>query len=630
MTKEYIDSLVSKRLKDLDIEYVFDKKYDVLFDFNSKYPSVNSKNIIDIPVWDLIKNIIYFKTDIWSDFDEVSKKIDSFCHAFDTLERDDLIATFSFIEDLRRCNDDGMVSKYLLEKSKIKEIFFMKTLRSRIDIADDFFVELLTSFKANLIKSNIDIDAYLDFFFSNDENYMIVKNLMYLYLYYVDYVENMDAMEDARNTCKELAVGLNASVRKKRLESTLTSELINRYELKNIFSYLDEINTFLRGCEKEEKRFKKELSKERDFLISAIEKLEKDLKNDEISDAGFYAKMIKNPEIRCAVLEFIYEHNCIYCSNLNEYLAKLNKNSKVQYQALLKEFDFEVDDLAIESIMNNDIDDVKLMLGFLIRVLNFNQDVSFEILKVSNLDRINSIRELSVKGVLSPAFLRINTTLFDLGDNSYNILMSNIELINSYNLNPSIFYNSIYVLLNSSELLKKNLDYLVEYDLLKYIKTTSNYNFLLSNDLVTSIDKILELGYEKFLKCNLGILNYNTINRLYVLKELNVPVDSIEDFEKVLTEKFYVDDNSVEECLYNCLPYRKEIDLFMEPSELNNFKNTNRTYSFGGINVSINKVKRLLDEGKSLYNAIFYGMILNDDEYETVIDTLKPYTYKKN
>ena len=38
---------------------------------------------------------------------------------------------------------------------------------------------------------------------------------------------------------------------------------------------------------------------------------------------------------------------------------------------------------------------------------------------------------------------------------------------------------------------------------------------------------------------------------------------------------------------------------------------------------------RLIDEGYDTYDALFYNMNLSDSDYDSIINDLKPYTYKK-
>ena len=634
MTREVIEELVQKRLLELDKKFVHDKKYTTLLEFNKKYPVINSGNFTSIPIWEIIKYLVYFKTDIWSDFDEVSSKIDGFSSFFDDLSTNIISKTnplanrLEILSMLSECDDASIVASYLKEKSSIKEKLLLKKLSPNFEDCG-VPIDVLKTFKIELGISKIDIDALVEFFFVDKETLPFIDYMIHAYLFTRDYEVNMKTVEDTKKMTEEICRGMNASGYKKKAVSAMTNHLLETYKMKTVFGYFNQINNFLRSCERDESQFNKMNAKEKSALINALEMLDRDMKREEIPNASQYFKLIKNPEVRCAFMEFIYEHNSRYCDSLDEELSQLNKNSKVHYQALLREFGFDTDELNIEGIMNNDIDDVREMLRVLIRVFEFSNEVAFNILKVTDLERIYAICSLDGKGILTSAFIRTNSYLFDLADESFNILTSNVELIKSFNFNPSNFVSSIYVLLDNTGILKNNLEIIYNYDLFKYLKTTNNYSFLLSNGLSSKIDKILELGYENYLKEDLGILNYDTIDRLYVLKSLNIPVDSIDDFRKILTDRFYVDDSEISNCISNALDYNEKFTVTIPLDDLNTFKDTNRTYSIGGVKVSINKVNRLLEEGKSFYDAIFYGMILSDDEYQLVIDALKPYVKKK-
>ena len=62
-----------------------------------------------------------------------------------------------------------------------------------------------------------------------------------------------------------------------------------------------------------------------------------------------------------------------------------------------------------------------------------------------------------------------------------------------------------------------NLKILNDYGLLKYLKNVDNLSFLRDINLVSKIDKFLELGYESFLENDLGILNLSNLKRLDIL-----------------------------------------------------------------------------------------------------------------
>ena len=53
------------------------------------------------------------------------------------------------------------------------------------------------------------------------------------------------------------------------------------------------------------------------------------------------------------------------------------------------------------------------------------------------------------------------------------------------------------VILSDADLLKQNIKSLKEYSLFKNIKKCESYSFLISDDRVDKMDKVLELGFEK-------------------------------------------------------------------------------------------------------------------------------------
>ena len=52
------------------------------------------------------------------------------------------------------------------------------------------------------------------------------------------------------------------------------------------------------------------------------------------------------------------------------------------------------------------------------------------------------------------------------------------------------------------------------------------------------------------------------------------------------------------------------------------------SYSINGIIISSNKVKRLLEQGYDIYDALFYNTLLSEDEYSQITENIKQYRYE--
>ena len=174
------------------------------------------------------------------------------------------------------------------------------------------------------------------------------------------------------------------------------------------------------------------------------------------------------------------------------------------------------------------------------------------------------------------------------------------------------------------------------------MKTGLNYNFLSNKDLASSIDVLLELGYESYLEEDIELLNYaNYFKRLQVLKSLNMPVSSKEELLSILTtEKFFIADDALDSYIYNATPYNLPTRVTVIPEakkknpdieRLADYQETIRTYNVGGVIFSKNKTHKNLSliatSGKTS-DRLLYGLtkdtILTDEEFASVANIIAP------
>ena len=168
---------------------------------------------------------------------------------------------------------------------------------------------------------------------------------------------------------------------------------------------------------------------------------------------------------------------------------------------------------------------------------------------------------------------------------------------------------------------------------------TTHTGSLVQEVPLTGIDTLLELGYETALVEDLSILNYqNNFKRLYLLKILNIPVESIGELKQVLSsEKFIVPTDTIDSYLYNAnISQEKQPDLEIIPSEfLSEYSASSRTYNINGILISKNKVKRNiqnLDESISSANFLTFlttNSILSDEEFSILKSSITKHSSEK-
>ena len=95
---------------------------------------------------------------------------------------------------------------------------------------------------------------------------------------------------------------------------------------------------------------------------------------------------------------------------------------------------------------------------------------------------------------------------------------------------------------------ERNLDILKLYKLLDGINKLDSFEIFKCNELYSRIDLLLELGYEKLLESNVGLLNadISDIKKLYILKSLGMLPSDMNEVVNILSNKeflSYVDDS---------------------------------------------------------------------------------------
>ena len=187
-------------------------------------------------------------------------------------------------------------------------------------------------------------------------------------------------------------------------------------------------------------------------------------------------------------------------------------------------------------------------------------------------------------------------------------------------------------------LIKKNIQILKDYQLFEKIVQSNSKEFMIEEDLDKKIDRILELGLETYLQQDLNLLNQDidSFKRIIILKRLNIPIEDISELYSILeNKKFVISNQDIDNYIFDANKYsNKQIEncnLSKQEfiSSLEEFKNTELTYSFDGVFISKNKVIRNINNiendnlsNKNQLDAVISETILDDFEYEKIITCL--------
>ena len=410
-------------------------------------------------------------------------------------------------------------------------------------------------------------------------------------------------------------------------EDIVYQERITKKIQKHIQYVYDQLNTLFKYNEK--------LKRKESSRLAKIDKKEHPLKefintletttNTEITN--FQEMIEKLPEyLRLDALKLIYMHNEKIYSDIDIKHKELSNNKKIKYQSLLNSYNINY---LSSSLLRISYEDLNKSLQ-LLKKFNLDNNTIIYILENSSLSIIEEINLYLERNIINKKLIK-NNYLILLPSIEHSNLTNNIKVLEKENINPNSFIASAKILLIDNTLFSTNIEVLKKYNLLNSMKSTSNYNFLKEKDLISIIDKLLELGMEKFLEENLGLLNNKKLDRLYILKALNIKINTNDELKSYLSLKnFYVDDENIFKYIHNgIIPISDDEGTV----DLDKFSSTSRTININGVIFSKNKVKRNLNTNslEDTKKALFKDIILTDEEIDTVCDALddkKVYTYK--
>ena len=376
-------------------------------------------------------------------------------------------------------------------------------------------------------------------------------------------------------------------------------------------------------------------------LKKAIEMLDKEICDGYILNRSKIIKLINDKRLKDYTYQFIEKFNNGEFSNLNERVCFKIRNHLNEYYKIFDKYKIGRRSLD-ENILNKyDLHELDLLFNFLVNKHKLSSFSAYNILMCSSYERIFSVFNVISKYRFNNDdifdFDNFLYNLCDINSNYFDNFVSNTSLLSTYNLLPE--FNSYFLgyICSNSELLKKNIDILISYDLLDKIRDVGNYyiifDILFIDDLANEIDNILEMGCFDFLKENISTLECCNSKRLQYLKCIGMPAVDQESYDVTMTSnKFFVDDGELDLEISTAALFSKNDYLNIGINDLEKFRleEDKNLYLIGGVLVSYNKVNRLYEAGNSIYKSIVSGLVLSDDEYDSLMNALRALQYKKN
>ena len=411
-------------------------------------------------------------------------------------------------------------------------------------------------------------------------------------------------------------------------------EVREKYNLDGIVELFNTITAIRKEVSEDKKaqesRLKDTLNKYKKFKRN----IESAFKMDEIRN---YETIIQDMDDEETIKEFlylVYQHNRLKYDEINTLYCEYTKNSLINYLTILSDNNIKKDDIDLNKVMKNSCEDLEKMLKILTSIVTDKKSI-IKIIENSNYDNVNYFKELKSRNVLSTKAFNKYPEIFDENSDLRKQLDKNIKVINEYKVDFTNFNKKPEVLIENSNL-TTNFQILKDYELIDRLDGLNRYNFLMRDDLFTLIDRIVELGYEKFLLEDLELLNEYNWDRVYVLKSMGLMPEEKDELIKYLRDdKFFIPENKIDSYIEDISTYYGDLDVSYDiniDEVIKEKEISPRVLSFDGVLISKNRLLRKIGNNSvnsnTLFKALLKDAILNMNEVEIIKSELKEKTNK--
>jgi len=622
MNLEEIKYHVDLRNQKINLPFIEESGFEFCREFTEKNKCTNIYDFASINIYDAITCLYYIKSKNDITISDAKSFIETFSDYFKMLDYERLHAIWYTMADIYSKYQLEPILEYLDEKNQLKA------------------KKILNSFNFVDPKKNISTEEMIKI---NQEQRGILSNLKVLQRRFdvARIFREMDKNGELIGQiidmiCVHKHVNITKEIYHRSHKSSDPTEIINKKELKDfikshyntkrIISIIASISSYVTKQNFEKSNHISSIKKEIRNNEQAYKLLCELSKKEEITDARKIVKKIKDEELKHIFLKFIYEHNNKYYVRLEEELNNLKKNTKSAYLEELNKYGIIIDTNEITKLMYNNLEDFKELLSILTN-LSLEKTQIIKILKYTNLEKTKKVKNYINEGYLNIKYIKNNIEIFYINEKQLSIVEQNIDMLSFHDLNPKMFIDYPEILLSDNNTVIDNIILLNKYSFKEYLKNTVNYEFLLRDDLEDKLDKYIELGYSAFLEQDLSILNSSNIKRLELLKVMNIPISTVEELKQHLTtDKFIINDKDLDDYIPNVFDYKERPNISLDLNDLEEYRIDKRMYSINGVLISSNKVKKLLEMGYNLYDALIYNLCISEDEYNLLLKKIKKYT----
>ena len=600
-----LDSIIDEikiEISNNNQSYEYDKGYEMCKKFTNNNSISKKSDIKSIDVLACLKCLIYIYSDKRKDLDEC----ETMAKGFNSIVgNDDIKSIVSIINAMIEIRDER--EEIYNEIIEYFEYSFFSGLKS-YEIAYH---------KKKLEDPNDETnnEIYYDFREQIKQIYKLIKKDRTI----LEIIKYMRKCPESAQKIFDLLL-----YRKSQIDNN--NYQIDDLPFQNIKRILDDIDKFVLEEEANAKELAKENNKRYHMYNRAIALLNEASKKEVIRNANEIIGYVQSEEIKRKILLWIDEHNEKYYQSLQNRYNELSSSDTNKCLALLSKYRIPINKQDVSVVLHNSLEDIEEIIKSLPLGELSNEHI-ISILKITTKEIALKIKDFIDRGYITPRKVVEHISIYNPKDKKIEMMESSIELLKLLGINPIIFCDQPEYYWVSKELFEKNITLLGRYRLTNSIKSETNINFLTEEQLEEKIDMIIELGYYEYLKEDIEILNCkeSRLKRLIVLQQANIPVEDLETIEDILeSPKFVVEDGEIDEYIMDYASYEKEVEIPKIQNNPINIDSESISVSLEGNIISIPKVRRQLEEGKTIWEAIFYGTKLTEERYNQIMKSLKP------
>lgn len=629
MTLEELLRAIDETKEEITPTYEEDPGYAMCKEFLDNNKMMRAEQLTEIDIWKCMKCLAYLITEKKLTIEECEELEETNRTLFEDLDYDtfkDVISVLYVITDLPK-NKRDLVLLYIEETSKIRASLILGTINEKEvgfqeitegDYEDSDFKRILKEVR-ELEQTKGSIRKIVEFIERGPE----IASKLYMYV---------QAQKHMRGECASFEEELAEENFRKKIKAKMIQEFVaSCYNQKNILTIYNNITRFVsaeegkrQSASKEARRIDRNCERAKDGLIKADQE-------EEITNLRELVRYLPTEDLKRKALMWAQERNAEYYLSLEKKLEELSANSINLYMAILNRYHIAMDRKDIPTLLQNTPGELEEILS-MIPLHALTMESQIKIIQSTNVGIAKRIRKYLDNCFITLEILGDNWDLYDQNSTKLTRFEKSVEYIQGKGINPRILYEYASILWASPEIFQRNIDTLESYNLLRALRTTDDFSFLMDPTTPTKLDLMTELGYYEYLEEDIGLINTpkQRIKRLELLKRMNIPVEDIDTLYEVLEgNDFIVKDEELDKYLIDYASLRQEKELTLTLEQLKEKATNSVSASIGGEIFSLPKIERLMKEGYRLEQAMFVGKRCDVEEYKKIQKALKPYQKTK-